>query len=51
MELLMKRLIVAVVLALLAAPVVANEQDGMDRQLTTVSDSWSNDHNFIAPPQ
>ena len=50
-ELLMKRLIVAVVLALLAAPVVANEEDGMDRQLTTISDSWSNDHNFIAPPQ
>jgi uncharacterized protein YdeI (BOF family) len=47
----MKRLIVAVVLALLVVPAVANEQDGMDRQLTTVSDSWSNDHNFIAPPQ
>jgi hypothetical protein len=47
----MKRLIVTVVLALLAAPVVANEQDGMDRQLTTVSESWSNDHNFISPPQ
>jgi hypothetical protein len=47
----MKRLIVAVLLASLAAPVWADEQSGMDRQLTTVSDPWANDHNFIAPPQ
>ena len=45
----MKRLIVAVLLALLAAPVFADEQSGMDRELTTVSDVWSNDHNFVAP--
>ena len=48
----MKRFIVAVLLAVLAAPVFASEQDGMDRQLTTVSDPvWATDYNFIAPPQ
>ena len=47
----MKRLIVAVALALLAVPVLAEEASGMERQLTTVADVWSNDHNFVAPPQ
>jgi hypothetical protein len=45
----MKRLTIAVLLALLAAPVLAEEQRGMDRELTTVSDVWSSDHNFVAP--
>jgi hypothetical protein len=47
----MKRLTLAVLLAVLAAPVFADEQSGMDRELTTVSDVFSTDHNFIAPPQ
>lgn len=47
----MKRLIIAVVLGLLAAPVLAAEDGGMDRQLTTIADSWSTDHNFLAPAQ
>ena len=47
----MKRLTLAVLLAVLAAPVFADEQSGMDRQLTTISDVWSTDFNFIAPPQ
>jgi hypothetical protein len=48
----MKRLILAALLAVLAAPVLAaDEQSGMDRELTTVSDVWSNDHNFVAPAQ
>jgi hypothetical protein len=47
----MKRLILAVLLAALALPAFADEQSGMERQLTTISDTWSNDFNFVAPPQ
>ena len=47
----MKRLILAVLITVLAAPALANTQEGMDRPLTTVPDVWSNDHHFIAPPQ
>ena len=48
----MKHLVLAALLAVLAAPVLASdEQSGMDRELTTVSDPFANDHNFAAPPQ
>jgi hypothetical protein len=47
----MKRLTLAVLLAVLALPAFADDQAGMDRQLTTISDVWSNDFNFVAPPQ
>jgi hypothetical protein len=48
----MKRLILAVLFAVLAAPVLAaDEQSGMDRELTTVSNPFANDHNFTAPAQ
>jgi hypothetical protein len=48
----MKRLVLAALLAVLAAPVLAaDEQSGMDRELTTVSNPFANDHNFTAPPQ
>src|SRR5438105_11849356 len=50
-EIHMKRLTLAVLLAVLALPAFADEQAGMDRQLTTISDVWSSDFNFIAPPQ
>jgi hypothetical protein len=45
----MKRLTALVVLALLAAPALAQDPTGMDRPLTTISDPWCADHNFIAP--
>jgi hypothetical protein len=47
----MKRLIVALSLALLAVPALAQPSE-QDRQTTTISESvWMNDHNFVAPPQ
>jgi hypothetical protein len=39
----MKRLIIAVLLAVLAAPVFASDE--------SVSNPFANDHNFNAPPQ
>jgi hypothetical protein len=47
----MKRLILAIVLAALALPAFADDQSGMDRPLTTISDAWSTDFSFVAPPQ
>ena len=40
----MKRLVIAVLLAVLAAPVFASDEQA-------VSNAFANDHNFTAPPQ
>ena len=40
----MKRLVIAVLLAMLAAPVFASDDQ-------PVSNAFADDHNFVAPPQ